>query len=320
MNEESSLLGRGHALGPALVPVLYEVTGGRLRDIRWFQTDWQRGGAATGYGTFTDDEGADRAVVVKVPVRPGEIRWLLRMNGAAGEAGVGPMVYAHGLELGSYDLAWIVMERFEGKPLALNLTSEAWDAFADVAARFYARASAHEVDEGPRIEDWHELLARAREQVKLNVVEHTQRWNKAIKGLQKSLDDVVARWRARPCDAWCHGDLHPANAMRRAGESGVAHLIDMAEVHAGHWVEDAVYVERLFWGRREKLLRESPVKRIARARKRVGLENGESYGELATIRRALMAASAPAFLSSEGGPSHLRGALDVLEKAMKSLA
>ncbi len=310
---------RGHALGPSLAPALKQTLGGRLKDLRWFLTDWQRGGAATAFAVYTDKGGVERDVVVKVPVRLAEIRWLVRMNGAVAAECAGPVVYRHGMELGGYDLAWVVMERFSPTPLAGRLDEEAWSLFADVAARFYARACKYPVDEPPRQEDWHGLLARARERIHDNSIEHEQEWNQAIKGVQKLADRIVTQWRNRPCESWCHGDLHPANAMLREGDASRAYLVDLAEVHAGHWVEDAVYAERLFWGHPEKMLGTSPVERIAAARKKAGLSNGSDHPEYADIRRVLMAATVPAFLGSEGTPAHLRGALAVLKQALKRL-
>jgi Phosphotransferase enzyme family len=312
-------LQRGHALGPFLSPALQATLEGRLQDIRWFLTDWQRGGAATAFARYQEKNGEERQVVVKVPVRLAEIRWLVRMNGAIADECAGPVVYRQGTDLGGYDLAWVVMERFSPTPLAGRLDEDAWTLFAEVAARFYARAAKYPANEPPRREEWDVLLAKAREQAHWNIVEHEQDWNQAIKAVQKVSDRLVRRWRERPCDSWCHGDLHPANAMLREGDDSRAFLVDMAEVHAGHWVEDAVYAERLFWGHPEKLLGTSPVDRIASARKEAGLSNGPDHPEYADIRRVLMAATAPAFLGSEGTPAHLRGALDVMQQALKRL-
>ena len=35
--------------GAQLEPVLHQACGGRLSPVRWFRTDWQHGGALTGY-------------------------------------------------------------------------------------------------------------------------------------------------------------------------------------------------------------------------------------------------------------------------------
>ncbi|MFP3422344.1 hypothetical protein R0K19_23525, partial [Bacillus sp. SIMBA_161] len=50
----------GGPLGATLEPIVRAACGGRLSPVTWFRTDWQRGGAATGYATFTPaGEGGD---------------------------------------------------------------------------------------------------------------------------------------------------------------------------------------------------------------------------------------------------------------------
>ncbi|MEO0477538.1 MAG: hypothetical protein AAF085_16465, partial [Planctomycetota bacterium] len=53
--------------GAALAPILLQLCNGKLADLNWFRTDWQRGGALTGYATWTDETGQHDAVV-KFPV------------------------------------------------------------------------------------------------------------------------------------------------------------------------------------------------------------------------------------------------------------
>ena len=65
--------------GANLEPALLEATDHRLSAIRWFRTDWQRGGALTGYAKYREEDGRDQAVVVKLPVPPGERQWLVRL-------------------------------------------------------------------------------------------------------------------------------------------------------------------------------------------------------------------------------------------------
>jgi hypothetical protein len=106
--------------------------------------------------------------------------------------------------------------------------------------------------------------------------------------------------------------------MSRGGiNHGLVCLIDMAEVHAGHWVEDAVYLERQLWARPERLKVHKPVKEIAAARKRLGLPVDAEYPRLAMIRRALLAATAPRFLKSH--PAYLDACLGWLEIALAEL-
>jgi len=137
--------------------------------------------------------------------------------------------------------------------------------------------------------------------------------------------DLVPEWRSRDSGQWIHGDLHLANTMSRVSMSkGTVSLIDLAEVHAGNWIEDdwiedAVYLERQFWARPERLKRHKPVKEIAAARRRLDLPVEPDYPRLAMIRRTLLAATAPSFLKSEGQPQHLAACLKWMEKGLKEL-
>ncbi|MEM1423076.1 MAG: hypothetical protein AAGH64_03635, partial [Planctomycetota bacterium] len=106
-----------HALGPQLEPALVEACDGRLTDIVWFRTDWPRSGAATAYATVEVD-GALRDAVVKVPVGPTELRVTC---GLCDTSAPTPRVAFSGHELGAADLAWVVMERVPGDPLAAHL-------------------------------------------------------------------------------------------------------------------------------------------------------------------------------------------------------
>ena len=147
----------------------------------------------------------------------------------------------------------------------------------------------------------------------------------------ESLDGLVYRWRSRSMETWCHGALHPGNVLTRHTQThrifgpeltdpvsdldeGV--LIDLGLVHSGHWVEDALYLERLYWGQPEGLGGVDPVAALAQARARLGLraDVGEAE-EIAVVRRVLMAATRPAFLTSEGHPEYLAAALDRLTGA-----
>jgi hypothetical protein len=61
------------------------------------------------------------------------------------------------------------------------------------------------------------------------------------------------------------------------------------------------------------------VREVAAARRRLGLPVEEDYPRLAMIRRALLAASAPRFIKSEGHPLHLAACLRWLEIALADL-
>jgi hypothetical protein len=316
-----------HATGGAsdlasqLAPALREACDGRLSDIRWFRADWQRGGAATGYADFTFDDGP-REVVIKLPVGPVEHRFTTALGATDAPT---PRIAASGMELGGYDLAWLVIERLPGEPLSRGAEAKVIRGVLEAAAVFQMRAGERWAPEGrgPQA-PWEELVARAREAVKANPIPEQQRWNEALKKVQRALPVMLERWEARPIDAWCHGDLHLGNAMVRPegsqwGGAGCV-LLDLAEIHPGSWVEDAVYLERIYWGRSDALHGVKPVSTLARARRKLGLENGEHYNEIADLRRVLTAACAPAFLHREGAPAYLHAALETIERLLPAAA
>lgn len=303
----------------ALAPSLIEASGERLSDLRYFSTDWQQGGAVTAYAKWRHDDGSIRDVVVKAPVGPVEHRF----TSALGEMDAPtPRVPACGEELGPYDLAWLVIERIPGEPMSRNLQKKDLLDLADSTALFYQctieRFGAPTKEPTPV--DWSALLEKARQSVRDNSIPDEQRWKEALKSVAKSIDSVVAKWRARPMRFWRHGDLHPGNAMRRPEGSPWGKpccvLIDLARVTPGHWVTDAVYLERIHWGKPELLHGLKPVKLLAKAMKKIGLDPGDDYNELANLRRLLTAACTPAFLDREGHPKHLAGALDALELSL----
>jgi aminoglycoside phosphotransferase (APT) family kinase protein len=171
---------------------------------------------------------------------------------------------------------------------------------------------------------WEEILDKARKAIHESSIPNEQRWTNAVKKTQKALPVLAAAWRTRPINAWCHGDLHPGNALMREegsawGDPGCV-LIDFAEIRAGHWVEDAVYLERLYWGRPDVIKGVKTTSLIAKGRRNNGLENGEDYAELGNIRRVMLASCVPAFLQREGHPAYLEGALGVLEKLLPVVA
>jgi hypothetical protein len=313
------VLADSRTLAASLVPVLEGACDGRLGPITWFKADWQRGGAATGTATYQSDDGP-QPVVVKLPVVPRELVWTRRLQEGDVDDPVVPRLYGSGAELGGYDLAWMVMERFLHGPLGLRWHDDHLPRIAEAAARFHALAGRIEVDQPPRVEEWSEMITEAQGSVKLNAVEEPRRWTTALKTLAGRLDELVAEWRARDVRQWLHGDLHLANTMcRESMDAGAVSLIDLAEVHAGHWVEDAVYLERQLWARPERMAKQKPVRLIAAARRRLGLPVEEDYARLAMIRRVLLAATAPRFIRSEGNPRHLAACRDWLERGLKEL-
>jgi len=307
-------------LASTLAPVLREACENRLSDIVWFRTDWQRGGAATGRATYRDENGVEQPVIVKLPVVQREYRWTRALQNGKADDPVVPRIFASGIGLDDYDLAWIVMEQLAHGPLGLHWHDEHVPRMAEAIARFHLATQSFEIDHCPRDENWSKLVDEAMESVRVNHIADGKRWQTALKQLQGILTTIVPEWDGRPINQWLHGDAHPANMMSRVSEQhGPVAMIDLAEVHAGHWVEDAVYFERLLWTRPELMKPHKPVKAVAAARKRLGLPVEPEDSRLAMIRRALLAGTAPRFMKTEGNPHHLAACLNRLEIAVKEL-
>lgn len=310
------------ALASELAPVVHEACQGRLSPIQWFRSTWQMGGAATGMATWQDNGSPPVDVLVKVPVGYTEHFWTSQLGACPTDADharwTTPRVIACGDKLGSYDLAWLVVERLGGGTLGSDIAKEQVMGLLETACDFHARAAAVKpVQERDRPDppDWGRLIDRARESIRDNHIEHEQRWAEGLRKVYRGLDTLVDRWRRRSICTWCHGDLHPGNAMHRGPESGQGQivLIDLALVHAGHWVEDAVYLERLYWGHEHLLHGVKPVSMMAKLRRAKGLQTGDDYADLANLRRLMMASCAPAFLAREGNPLYLETALRLVE-------
>lgn len=307
-------------LAASLAPLLKEACDGRLGEITWFRADWQRSGAATGTSTFRVDDGAELPVIVKLPVVQREYTWTVRLQESSGQQLVIPRLYASGDFIGGYDLAWIIIERFAHGPLGLHWHENHIPRIADAIARFHKATAEFQINQGPVVEDWHDLLEEAHANVKINNIDEPKRWNDALKRFRRMVDQYIVEWRSRPVNTWLHGDAHLANTMSRTDiDEGEVCLIDLAEVHAGHWVEDAVYFERQLWARPDLMKTCKPVKEVAAARKRHGLAVEEDYSRLAMVRRALLAATAPKFIRTEGSPQHLAACLNWLETAIAEL-
>jgi len=316
------------SLGQALGPVVRDVCGGRLGEISWFRATWQHGGAATGFSTWSQAGSPPIECVVKLPVGFTEYFWTKRLgltdprrwDSEEAAALPTPRVLAAGFELGGYDLAWVVMERLKGPPLAVNPTTQSvWEIF-ETAAEFHAAAITErpiEPERTPASPDWVGLIEASRRAVEDNALEPMDRWAAALDHAARVAPDLRDRWEERDIDTWCHLDLHGRNAMRRASPDpdhpGRCVLIDLAMVRPGNWVEDALYLERLSWGHEDLLCGVDPVEALARARAFIGLSVGEGYAGLADLRRVLMAASAPAFLNTEGDRQYLGATLGRLE-------
>jgi len=320
-----------HGLAVSLVPVLRELSGGRLGPIEWFRAAWQHSGSETAFSTWKLDDGTSTGVVVKLPVGFNEYKWtralgtcdLCSWHDPCEHARASPRVIASGLELGGYDLAWLVIERLPGLPVSTKLSEQTILDLLHTAADFQAAASdALPLTEQPPSPDWEKLIAKALETCRDQALPEWAQWREVVKRVHKSLPALKARWASRAINCWCHGDLHPGNAMRRAvgdpdlsGRAGCT-LIDLALVHTGHWVEDALYLERQFWGHEDRLYGVKPVTALAQFRRNRGLSTNDGYAEVAMVRRVLMAACAPAHLEREGNQKYVRAALETLEKTL----
>ena len=103
---------------------------------------------------------------------------------------------------------------------------------------------------------------------------------------------------------------------RTPAPDGPALLLDFAEVEPGHWLEDAIYFEHIYWGAKDRLAGRKLTRAIARRRRELGLAVESDWAELARVKRALLATTTPALLDAEGDPRHVHAALDVLERAV----
>lgn len=304
--------------GAQLEPALLEACAGHLDHIHWFRTDWQRGGALTGYAVWKDETAGDQPVVAKLPVPPQELRWLRQLQADQHDHGeVVPRLFAGETALGGYDLAWVVMERLEHGPLGPAWDGQQWPLMCEALGRFYAVASAIPVNRRPPDEDWRNLTKRGRKAVKDQQLPHAQQWNAAYKKLEKKLSKSLDKWHSRDTMQWRHGDAHLANAMTRtAPPEGPALLFDFAEVKAGSWIEDAVYLEHLFWSRKDLVGDFKITSTIAKQRRALGLPIEDNWPDLTNIRRLLIAASVPAYMRHEGNPAQLDAALGILESTV----
>ncbi len=323
------------ALGAMLAPAVKQAAGDNLGDIEWFRTSWQRGGAATGFSTWTLEDGQIVPCMVKVPVGPTERRWAAalgdcwRRGWASPDCATlsTPRVLASADELGAYDLCWLVVERFEGGTVASGFDQHALGALIEAACDFQIRAQSQFRPQGTAFDpDWPKAHEQARQLAHDGAIPDAQHWNNALKHARRLLPEALAVWKARPINAWLHGDLHPANAMwRQHSDNGHGHdgqkcaLIDLGMVHPGHWAEDGLYLERQFWGRSERLHGLKPVSMMARARREAGLPVEPDYAGVLESKRLIASAAAPANLEHEGDGIYLSGALAVLERSVRSL-
>ncbi|NJL31418.1 MAG: phosphotransferase [Phycisphaerales bacterium] len=216
--------------------------------------------------------------------------------------------------LGSYDLAWVVMERLPHGPLNSHWNGAEFDLLIERPAGF-TRLLMGRRFRNPRLRrtgkkswTWPANISLANTTFGMNSD------GKMHSNAARKDGPWLAAWNSRPRNYWVHGDLHLANAVtRQPAPAGPAVLIDFAEVHAGHWVEDAVYFEHLYWARRQRLGGRKLVSQLAHERKKLGLHVDADWPMLAATKRALLAMSTPAMLQADGDPTHVEAALQVLE-------
>jgi len=316
---------RGHApLAQALVPALAEACGGegRLKQLTWFKSDHQRGGGSTASALLCDDDG-ERPVIVKLPVGYQEWKWTTRLAELQrlDERPVTPRVLKSGLELGGHDLAWLVIERLPGRTIGNQMDQPTVRDVLAACARLQqlcARVDAASTATTRRV-DWEMMMRRSRDALHraghgggVMSPHEAQVWNNELKAVHRVLPTLLARWEARSKVDWCHGDLHGGNAVRD-GEGRLV-LIDMALVHPGHWIEDALYFERVYWGNPAAMCGVNPLKDLALHRRELGLSCDGDYGRLASVRRVLTASCAPALIEREGNKQYLDAALEIIRR------
>ncbi len=323
-----------HGLASALASDVIEECRGHLGPISWFNTTWQHSGAGTGFSTWKTKSGEEIECVVKLPVGYREYHWTKRLGlvhdedweRSASLSLPTPRVLAAGYELGGHDFAWLVIEKFKNPPLAMKLDSGCiWEIF-ETAAEFQAAAILEEIvdpKKRPKEPDWGGNLEKAIEEVEAHDMAEGDRWKRSIERVLGDLDVFAGRWADRDIGTWCHHDLHGNNAMRRVSHNPEIHgrcaLIDLALVGPGHWVEDALYMERLYWGHEDQLCGVDPVETLGRCREAIGLPVGEDAAEVADVRRVLMAASCPNFIRTEGNQLYLNAALTRLERLLGAI-
>ena len=306
-----------HGLGPALI----DACGGeqRLKNLAWFRSEQQRGGGSTASAVLISDDGAEQPVIIKLPVGYQEWKWTTKLAELQrlDERPITPRVLKSGLELGGHDLAWLVIERLPGRTLGNHMDEATVRRLLSACARFQqlcARVDAASVSR-PRDVNWELMMRRSRDALHRGAVlapHDAQIWNNELKAVHRVLPTLLARWNARTTIDWCHGDLHGGNAIRC--ENGGVVLIDMGLVHTGHWIEDALYLERVFWANPAGLCGVNTLKDLALHRRELGLHCDGDYGRLASVRRVLTASCAPALIEREGNKAYLDAALEIIRK------
>ncbi|MEE2681573.1 MAG: aminoglycoside phosphotransferase family protein [Planctomycetota bacterium] len=302
------------SMARSLEPELRAACAQRLGSINWVRMDWQHGGALTGTSTYREPSGTEREVFIKFPVPGRELRWFRRLQ-TCGSPSIVPALVESGEALGAHDIAWLVMERLPGMPLGAHWREGNLRSTAHAGARLQACASAVPIDRPKRRNNWELWLQRTRRALVDNVLPGHQRWEHLLDRAEPHWERLIALWRSRQPIGWVHGDLHLGNAMHRG--DGTVCLVDLGEIRPGHWLEDALYLERMYWAYPERLQAEDPLESMRAARSELGCDNGDRIEALANARRILLAATTPTFLTTEGGRTHLEACLKVFEDGLE---
>ena len=285
----------------------------KFTDLVPFRTVWQHGGAATAWVKCVETQ---RDGMVKLPVKAWERRWHRRIRESR-DPDLAPDLFAIGDTIGNVDFAWIVMERIRGNPLHQVPDAHSVEQACEAFARFQKASRPFAVQRRPAPAGWLKQIEQTRKSLQALPQDLAVSWRDALDALAKYHDEAIAAWRYRPIKGWVHGDAHLGNILRT--EQDEVHLIDFAEVRAGHWVEDAIALERPLWQRPELLSNMDPVDMMAGYRRQLGLPVRAEDGRLAAIRRTLLAATAPAWSRTEGGFAGLRSTLKVLEQGLREI-
>ena len=285
----------------------------KFTDLVPFRTVWQHGGAATAWVKCVETQ---RDGMVKLPVKAWERRWHRRIRESR-DPDLAPDLFAIGDTIGNVDFAWIVMERIQGNPLHQVPDAHSVEQACEAFARFQKASQPFAVQRRPAPAGWLKQIEQTRKSLQALPQDLAVSWRDALDALAKYHDEAIAAWRYRPIKGWVHGDAHLGNILRT--EQDEVHLIDFAEVRAGHWVEDAIALERPLWQRPELLSNMDPVDMMAGYRRQLGLPVRAEDGRLAAIRRTLLAATAPAWSRTEGGFAGLRSTLKVLEQGLREI-
>lgn len=324
---QPSTIADARHLGEALVPALREACGQHLGALEFFQTPFQHGGAATAFSVWSHSDGSKVPVMVKMPVGAIEHRWTSALGSFSDadfecEAAMGcpvPRVLKSGTTLGGYDFAWLVVERLTSPGRISHPEERHVHEILETLVEFQRRALLTAPLEPARPSpDWAKIIERSRQAARDGIVEDSQHWSHSIHKVQKILPNLIARWESRRINSWCHGDLHLGNLLHRGSpqEEKCSVLVDLALVHPGHWVEDALYFERQYWGHSDLLMGVKPASELARLRRLRGLDANDNYPELANVRRVLMAACVPAAAEREGNAKYVKAALELLDRLL----